>query len=288
MRPYDSILASELRERQKIERALTETLAADDGLPASGQEAIGSFRLVYQPVISGRDGGCVAMEALLRWRHPVLGDVEPSRMIPIAERSDLIGLIGAWVLRRACHAAAGWPAATGGEPIGVAVNVSVAQILSGRIVRDVIGALDASGLAPRRLLLEITESLLANDHGRIAPVLTDLRARGVRIAIDDFGAGFSSISSLRALPVDLVKVDQSFVRSMDEKGDALLAAILSVVDALGLEVVAEGLETAEQAARMRELQVEYLQGYLFSRPIASEDVATWLSTKGYAAARLTP
>ncbi len=290
VRAFDPSLEARLRERHLMERALAETLTQGDE-ETDPHDPFGRFWVTYQPIVGSEDGACSSMEALLRWWHPEHGEVEPMQFIGVAERSGQIGAIGAWVLRRACREAAAWPTMSSGEPPpSVAVNVSVAQILSGRILADVTAALEASGLAPSRLSIEITESLMATEHGRILPVLHALRAIGIRIALDDFGTGFSSIASLRTMPLDVVKIDKSFVRAMDEDDGAMIGAILAVARALQLVVIAEGLETEAQLRRLRSLGIPLLQGFLIAYPLAAHDVAGWLVrwSSGDSTARSAP
>jgi EAL domain-containing protein (putative c-di-GMP-specific phosphodiesterase class I) len=191
-------------------------------------------------------------------------------------------------LSEACRQAAGWPFREGQTaPPAVTVNVSVAQVLSGTLLADVDAALSDSGLPASRLQLEITESMFVGDHVRVTPVFEELRRRGLRILLDDFGTGFSSLAYLGKLPIDVIKIDQSFVRTADHDGYAVINAILSIARALSLSVTAEGVETATQRRMLTTIGVEKLQGFLISRPMAGDHVAAWLASNGQGASLLT-
>jgi diguanylate cyclase (GGDEF)-like protein len=229
--------------------------------------ADGQLFVVYQPVLHLEGGHLVAREALLRWDHPRLGSIAPGEFVPIAEESGLITSIGAWVLTEACSACAAWQRA--GEPeVGVTVNVSGRQLDQPGLEPDVAEALRSSGIAPGALTLEVTESLLVAGHPEARSVLDRLRAVGVRIAIDDFGTGYSSLSWLARLPLDTLKVDRSFIAGLGvvEGELAIVRAMIHLAHTLGLEVVAEGVETESQLAELTTLGCDQAQGYLFGRP----------------------
>jgi diguanylate cyclase (GGDEF)-like protein len=233
------------------------------------------FELHYQPLVRLDSGTVDGLEALCRWRHPTRGLVPPDQFIPLAEETGLIVPIGRWVLREACRQTLSLPA--GAPPMHVAVNLSVAQLRDAGIVEDVRRALADSGLAPGRLVLEITESTMVADTELAAARLGALRELGVRIALDDFGTGYSSLGQLDRLPIDVLKMDRSFVRS--ENGlaaSSVVAAIVALGRALGLEVVAEGIEEHAQLAALRALGCTLGQGYLFARPLTIEATAAWL------------
>ena len=260
-----------------FERSLADELVKRHKLAQSLRAAAGNGELIlhYQPVVSVSTGECVAMEALLRWNHAELGLVSPLEFIPLAERSgDIIG-IGRWVLEEACRTAASW---TVPNPPAIAVNVSAIQVLGGTLCDDVAAALEMSGLPSARLHIELTESLFTGDHERASQTLERLRSKGVRISIDDFGTGFSSLSYLQHLPVDTIKIDRSFVKGVDSDSRAIVMAIISIAESLGFDVIAEGVETEPQRAALRNLGVTQFQGFLFSRPIANASVAGWLET----------
>jgi diguanylate cyclase (GGDEF)-like protein len=267
---FDRGLARGLSERHMLEQALRDAVERSE------------LSLVFQPIVSARTGRCDAMEALVRWYHPSRGLIAPDHFIPVAEQSGQIVAIGRWVLHQACRAAAGWPAGLGGDDgIGqappVTVNVSVAQVVSGTLLADVEAALAGAGLPPSRLQLEITESMFVSDHVRVTPVFEELRRRGLRILLDDFGTGFSSLAYLGKLPIDVIKIDQSFVRNAERNGFAIINAILSIARALSLEVTAEGVETPLQRSVLSSIGVERLQGYLIAKPMAGEKVVPWLA-----------
>ena len=228
------------------------------------------FEVYYQPIVEVENGEVSGFEALVRWHHPERGIVSPAEFIPLAEETDLIPVIGLWVLRRACQDAMTWP-----DGIKVAVNLSPLQFRCANLVNDVAGALRTSGLPATRLELEITESLMLQDTETTLAILHDLRALGIRISMDDFGTGYSSLSYLRRFPFDKIKIDQSFIRNLAEKGDsvAIVQAVVSLGRSLGMSIIAEGVETDEQRDMLRKFGCQQLQGYLFSRPMPASAVA---------------
>lgn len=234
----------------------------------------GEFRLVYQPVVDlTRGGRVVGAEALLRWHHPRNGMIPPDLFIPLAEESGQILDIGGWVLRTACHDIAsrlhrGWP-----SDFDLHVNVSVRQLIQSGFVETVEAALIASGLPADNLTLEITETSLATDGLIASEALTLLRDMGVRVAIDDFGTGYSSLSYLTSLPFDGLKIDRSFVNGMTGNGQSrtIVNSIVGIARSFDVHLVAEGVETLEQAAALRDLGCERAQGYLFGRPLPLSD-----------------
>jgi diguanylate cyclase (GGDEF)-like protein/PAS domain S-box-containing protein len=231
----------------------------------------GELALVYQPIVDLGSRAVMGAEALLRWNHPTRGLVLPNEFIPLAEETGLIVRLGRWVLEQAAVTATTW------GPLGMApyvtVNVAPRQLLHEGFVGVVVSALRASGLPAERLVLEFTESAFIADAEPIAAMLADLKALGVRLAIDDFGTGFSSLSYVGRLPVDLVKVDRSFVADLrSTRGRAVVAAIVRLADALGLAVIAEGVETPADLAALQELGVQAAQGYLFAKPLAPEAI----------------
>ena len=228
----------------------------------------GEFEVVYQPLVTLADGELTGVEALLRWHHPERGVVSPAEFIAAAERSGEIRRIGLWALEQACLTVARWQRGKRSTRIRANVNVSVAQ-LGPEFPDEVAAVLAASGLLPSQLVLEITESVFAEDRAEVVEVLRVLRQSGVRISIDDFGTGYSSLSRLRDLPVDELKIDRAFVNQLDggEHGD-LVAAIVHLAKQLSLGTVAEGVEEVAQMEQLRELGCEIGQGYLFGRPMA--------------------
>jgi EAL domain-containing protein (putative c-di-GMP-specific phosphodiesterase class I) len=240
--------------------------------------ASGSLTVHYQPQVDARDGAPVGAEALVRWRSPKRGDVPPARFVALAERSDLIRQLGTFVLGAACQQAAEWLRA-GLLPEGfrVWVNVSARQLTSGDLAAEVDRLLGETGLPAARLGLEVTEtSVVEAGDGRSAAAATleRVRARGVLVAIDDFGTGYSSMAQLKRLPVDALKIDRAFVGDLggSRTSEAIVENILRLGAALGLEVVAEGIETERQLAALRRLGCRFAQGYLFGRPAPADDL----------------
>ncbi|WP_377885248.1 putative bifunctional diguanylate cyclase/phosphodiesterase [Actinoplanes digitatis] len=233
----------------------------------------GQFRLVYQPIVSLPDGRRVSVEALIRWEHPERGFVSPADFIPVAEQNGLIVELGAWVLRTACAQAVVWRATLGDRaPERMGVNVSARQLAEPGFPELVAAVLARTGLEPQRLTLEITETAVFGG-GRAVQAVKDLRELGVRIALDDFGTGHSSLGLLQTVPVDVLKVDKSFVDDITLAGrEAVIAtALIQVSHGLGLTAVAEGVETAEQATELHRLGYRLAQGYHFGRPVAEPD-----------------
>jgi EAL domain-containing protein (putative c-di-GMP-specific phosphodiesterase class I) len=233
----------------------------------------GQLRLVYQPVVALDDDRVVGFEALLRWQHPVLGAVGPDRFVPLAESSGLIVPIGRWVLAEATRTVASWQREHPGTPLSVAVNVSPRQLAGASFPDDVAAALADSGIAPSSLTLEITETALVTEPRAVAERLAQLNRLGVRIALDDFGTGYSSLSYLREFPVDVLKIDRSFVRLLSGQDAAIVHGIIQLGRTLDLEVVAEGVEDEVQLERLRRERCHLAQGYLFSRPLEARDAA---------------
>ena len=223
----------------------------------------GELTLVYQPLIDLADDEIKCCEALLRWNHPVRGQVQPMDFIPLAEETGLIQPIGEWVIREACRAAASWP-----DHIGVAVNLSAVQFHSPGIVIAVRDALKETGLRPERLELEVTETVLIAEMEPALAILNTLRQMRVRIALDDFGTGYSSLSYLRKLPFDKIKIDRSFVRDLTIHSEiqAIVGALIGLAGDLGVGVTAEGVETQEQLLHLRASGCEEAQGFAISKP----------------------
>ncbi|MGK2947148.1 MAG: putative bifunctional diguanylate cyclase/phosphodiesterase [Acidimicrobiales bacterium] len=225
------------------------------------------LRLHYQPKVQLPSGTVTGMEALLRWQHPTLGLLEPSSFITIAEESGLIVPIGEWALEEACRQNQVW-ARAGLQPLVVAVNLSLQQFQQQHIEDVVARVLRSTGLDPHRLELEVTESLALHDLRGVQSALQDLRDMGVTCSIDDFGTGYSGLSHLTQMPVDKLKIDKSFVATIDAEREApIVVAVVALAHGLGLEVVAEGVETSTQLSRLVELGCDEMQGYLFSRPL---------------------
>jgi len=252
-------------------------------LRAELQRAIDHRQLevYYQPVVRLDRKVIYGIEALLRWRHPTRGSILPEQFIPLAEETGLIVPIGRWVLGEACHQAARLNAtmAPGTESLTMSVNLSVKQLQSDSVVADVRNALEASGLDPAALVLEITESVMMADMDLAVQQLNDLKALGIRLAMDDFGTGYSSLSYLSRLPVDILKMDRSFLISDHEADASLAAAIISLGKSLRLDVVAEGVERLDQVPSLRDLGCELGQGFLFAEPMSEDSLNQYLAGK---------
>ena len=228
--------------------------------------------LHYQPVVSLESAQCTGAEALVHWAHPERGLVPPDEFIGVAESSGSVHALGAWVLKEACRAAVAWPRPTGAvdgrsSALNVAVNISPVQLDDPGIVGLVQSTLEATGLAPERLVLELTEHVVLRHARAAAERLGTLRSLGVRVALDDFGTGYSNLSLLKALPLDILKVDRSFTAGLcvSPVDHAIVAATIGLAQALHLEVIAEGVETVEQESELRRLGCSHAQGYLYGR-----------------------
>ncbi|WP_102959500.1 putative bifunctional diguanylate cyclase/phosphodiesterase [Mangrovicella endophytica] len=259
-RTFETGMDAALKYRRELEIDLRRALA------------LKQFAVHYQPFVDLRDDRVIGFEALIRWDHPVRGRVPPMDFIPLAEETGLIAKIGEWVLRTACATAATWP-----EPMTVAVNISPVQFKSDTLVETVVSALAHSGLSPQRLEIEITEGALLEDTVNVLKTLHALQALGVKISMDDFGTGYSSLSYLQKFPFDKIKIDRSFVQGSDEDSEAILKAIASLGLSLGMAITAEGVETPEQLARIRDEQCTHVQGYLTGRPMPADGIHPFLS-----------
>jgi diguanylate cyclase (GGDEF)-like protein len=258
-RYFDPAQQAAVEHRRRLEDDLRHALAA------------GQLHLTFQPIIDIGAGRLAGAEALLRWEHPVRGMVSPEVFIPLAEEIGLIGAIGLMVLEEACRGVAEWR--RHGHDLYVSVNVSARQIpdeLPPQMLRDVLAS---HALPAEAVAIEITEGALMSNVGVAQVWIDSLRAAGLRIYLDDFGTGYSSLSYLKRFPMDTVKIDKSFIRDMgDDNSDrALVAAIITMANSLGLKVVAEGVEDARQLALLREMGCGHVQGYYFSRPVKGED-----------------
>ena len=232
------------------------------------------FVLHYQPLIAASTGRIVGVEALVRWQHPERGLLPPAQFIPLAEQTGQIIPLGDWVLREACHQGGAW-LRQGLPAIEVAVNLAPRQFRKETLATVIAQALQDSGLPPEQLVLELTEGALMENTERTLHILSELRAMGVRLAIDDFGTGYSSLAYLKRFPIQKLKVDQSFIRDLGrEDGDVVIAqAIVNLGRDLRLDVVAEGIETADEMATLRSYGCEYMQGYHFARALPAEEMA---------------
>jgi EAL domain-containing protein (putative c-di-GMP-specific phosphodiesterase class I) len=240
--------------------------------------------LFYQPSFELATGRVEGFEALLRWDHPVLGLVPPGKFVTLAEESGLIVPIGRWVLQQATRQLRTWLDLLGDEwPLTMAINVSTRQLRDWRLPDDIGDAITSAGIAPERVVLEITESMLMHDPKEVAVLLRAFKARGVRIAIDDFGTGYSSLAVLQDLPVDILKIDKAFVSPPAESeasAHKVLGAILTLAQTLGFRTVAEGVEQASQASLLAALGCEIGQGYFWARPLTADDAWSLLTGPG--------
>lgn len=250
---YDADLHSDAEERRQLEHDLRDAVTQ------------GGLELHYQPVVHTTTEKITGLEALLRWTHPVKGPISPAKFVPIAEETGLIAQIGEWALRTACHDLATWP-----ERVRVAVNVSSLQFANPALPAIVTSALAAAQVDPARLELEITESVFLGDNDGTEAMFAALKAIGVRLALDDFGTGYSSLGYLKRAPFDKIKIDQSFVRGATMPGSrngAIIAAIVSLAEALDMETTAEGVETLDELSLIRELGCSHVQGYIYSKSL---------------------
>jgi diguanylate cyclase (GGDEF)-like protein/PAS domain S-box-containing protein len=250
---FEARMGAEVRERRMLEHDLRHAIARDE------------LRLVYQPQQEIQSGKVIGFEALLRWKHPTRGEISPAVFIPIAEETGAILQIGDWVLKTACREAATWT-----QPLKIAVNVSAVQLHNAKFVQELHQILLEFGLPPRRLEIEITETALVRDFNRTLGMLRQIKALGICIAMDDFGTGYSSLSTLRAFPFDRIKIDGSFIKSVNSNGQAatIVRAVLGLGRGLGLPVLAEGVETDAELQFLHDELCDEVQGYLLGRPAA--------------------
>ena len=264
---FDEALRGRAMHRLRVENDLRRALEREE------------LSLDYQPVVRLRDRSIAGVEALLRWDHPERGRVPPLDFIPIAEENGLIEPIGRWVLERACRQAAEWSSERpDGPPISVAVNLSAVQFENADLPASVAASLRRAGLDPALLSLEITESVMMGHAAELVQTLTALKEIGVRLILDDFGTGYSSLAYLSRLPLDVLKVDRSFVDGLgrERRDTAITEAIVAMSHALSLDVVGEGAETEQQIAELERLGCNFVQGYHFSRPVAAPDISEML------------
>jgi len=265
---FEPVMGERALQRLELEGALRRALERKE------------FRLHYQPKVSLESGEIVAMEALIRWEHPAQGLVFPAQFVPVAEEIDLIAPIGRWVLEEACRQARRWHARFPGmPPLKVCVNLSAKQFQHCALLEDIGAALRETGLDPSALDLEITESVVMEDAPATIATLRDLKGLGVNLAIDDFGMGYSSLSYLKRFPVDFLKVDRSLIQGIGEgpKDEAILSALVTLAHSMGTRTIAEGVETKEQLARLREAGYDFGQGYYFARPLPSQAAGALLA-----------
>jgi EAL domain-containing protein (putative c-di-GMP-specific phosphodiesterase class I) len=264
----------------RMHAALVERLDIEQNLRDAIEKE--QFVLHYQPVVSLQSGAVPAVEALVRWRHPERGEIAPGHFIELAEETGLIVPIGRWVLNAACRQAAEWKRQLGREkPLTMMVNLSAKQLEDPEFVGHVRAALDGAGLDPGELLLEITERLVVDDEDTIA-TMKSIRGLGVRIGIDDFGTKYSSLSYLRRFPIDVLKIDQEFMRGVTHGSPeaALVRAIIAMSDSMRLTAIAEGVENAEQEEELRRMGCGLAQGFLFARPAPAHEIAELIVDSG--------
>ena len=291
-RPEDLLRTADVAMYQAKSKGQPYSLATDrkrmPGLALKRLELEGDLRraierdeleVYYQPIVLLESGRTVGMEALARWEHPERGLLHPADFIPAAEEANLIVPLGQWVVETACRQARGWQERYPGDPpLIVCVNLSAKQFQQPNLAEEVARALRESGLHPSGLTLEITENTVMENAPTTFQTLQELYALGIKLAIDDFGTGYSSMSYLKRFPVDYVKIDRSFVEELSEESDEVVASgIVSLVRTLNMKAIAEGVETAEQLARLRQMRCEMAQGYYFSKPLSSEAASELLA-----------
>ena len=253
---FDEAMRRDARERVATESALRRAIARDE------------LCIHVQPVVGMSDGQIASFEALVRWQHPERGLVPPGEFIPLAEETGLIVPIGNWVLREVCRTLRRWETELGADTVQCSLNLSVRHLQQPDLVATVRAALEEHGIAPERLVLEITESAVMENGSGTVETLAALKELGVRLALDDFGTGYSSLAHLHRFPLDVLKIDRSFTAALDDdhQGASIAGAIVSLAQALDLATVAEGIEDASQQRELERLGCAYGQGFLFSRP----------------------
>lgn len=256
-------------DRLSLERDLRAALANDE------------LEIAYQPIVRCADGLVTGVEALLRWKHPERGPIPPLSMVAVAEQCGLINEVGAWVLGRSCRDRATWLHDRPGVTLDLAVNVSARQLMNPRFCDALTAVLDETGTDPNALVLEITENILIEDSERAMAVLADLKELGLHLAIDDFGSGYSSLNYLRRLPIDIVKIDQSFIADIDHAraGGAIVAAVTSLAHALEFTVTAEGVETQSQRDKVIATGCESAQGFFYAHPMPASAIESRLGVR---------
>ncbi|MED2743702.1 putative bifunctional diguanylate cyclase/phosphodiesterase [Brevibacillus porteri] len=257
------ILAKKLQLERELRKALDEK----------------QFTLHYQPKIHLQTGQIIGMEALIRWEHPDLGLIPPIQFIPIAEETGLIVPLGEWVMRTACQQIKVWQE-TGFTQLAVAVNISLRQFMQNNLIEMITSILEETGLSPQYLELEITESMALNVDYTIR-ILNRLKGLGISISIDDFGTGYSSLSYLSQFPIDRLKIDQSFVRNLNPRNQAIIKTIIDMAHNMKIAVIAEGVETQEHVDFLKEQMCNEVQGYFYSKPLPTKEIDSFLQVNRY-------
>jgi diguanylate cyclase (GGDEF)-like protein/PAS domain S-box-containing protein len=266
---FDLEMRASMTARLQLETDLREAVERDE------------LRNYYQPIVSLESGRIIGFEALLRWQHPTRGLLQPSQFIPVAEETGLIHELGWWNLRQACRQAATWNAHRNGDaPLVMSVNLSVKQFAQPNLVSEIGKLLLEAGIAPEILRLEITESTVMADPTAAVTMLAQIKSLGIKLSIDDFGTGYSSLSYLHRFPLDTLKIDRSFTKTMIEGGESteIVRKILPMASSLHLNVIAEGVETAEQLALLRQLRCEFAQGFYFSKPVTADEACALIKS----------
>jgi EAL domain-containing protein (putative c-di-GMP-specific phosphodiesterase class I) len=268
-RIFEAQMDAELQERRGLEYDLRQAVLKNE------------LELHYQPLIDLEQHTVAAVEALVRWRHPTRGLVSPADFIPMAEETGLIVAIGEWVLETACSEALKW------DRLRIAVNLSPVQFKNHELVETVRQVLQRTGLEPERLELEVTESILINDTAAALEILNGLKALGVKIAMDDFGTGYSSLGYLNSFPFDKIKIDRSFIGDLTdtEKSGAIVKSVIGLGQSLKMVTTAEGVETSEQAAFLREQGCDQVQGFYFSKPVVATELSAFIRNWNASSAR---
>lgn len=267
---FDLEMRASVMARLQLETDLRDAIERDE------------LRNYYQPIVSLETGRITGFEALLRWQHPTRGLLSPSEFIPVAEETGMIRELGWWNLRQACRQIAVWNTLQNGNaPLTMSVNLSVKQFLQPNLVTEIGKLLFETGIPPEILKLEITESTVMADPSTAAAMLSQIKSLGIKLSIDDFGTGYSSLSYLHRFPLDTLKIDGSFTKTMIEGGESteIVRTILPMASSLRMNVVAEGVETAEQLAILRQLRCEFAQGYYFSKPVTADEAAALMAAR---------
>ena len=254
---FEPEMDAKMQDQRKLEDEPRQGLIAEE------------FELHYQPIVNSQDQKMTSVEALIRWNHPTDGLVYPGKFIALAEETGLINKLGEWIIHKACHTAAAWP-----DDLSISINISPVQFQSAGLIDQVFQALEQSGLAPERLILEITESVLLKQKAATLEKLEKLQSKGIRIAMDDFGTGYSSLSYLQSFPFDKIKIDRAFIKNIDNDLSSanIVRAIAAMAEGMNISTTAEGVETAHQLRRIRNEGCSEIQGFLISKPLSATEI----------------